>query len=42
MMGLMDFNFFRVAPGRVFRPDNVDATHMFMFHQNDVRYLSQF
>jgi phenylalanyl-tRNA synthetase alpha chain len=22
-----------VAPGRVFRPDNVDATHMFMFHQ---------
>ena len=22
-----------VAPGRVFRPDTVDATHMFMFHQ---------
>ncbi len=22
-----------VAPGRVFRPDSVDATHMFMFHQ---------
>ena len=22
-----------VAPGRVFRPDAVDATHMFMFHQ---------
>lgn len=21
------------APGRVFRPDSVDATHMFMFHQ---------
>ncbi len=22
-----------VAPGRVYRPDTVDATHMFMFHQ---------
>ena len=22
-----------VAPGRVFRPDSVDATHMYMFHQ---------
>ena len=22
-----------VAPGRVFRPDTVDATHMYMFHQ---------
>ena len=24
---------FVVAPGRVYRPDTVDATHMFMFHQ---------
>jgi phenylalanyl-tRNA synthetase alpha chain len=22
-----------VAPGRVYRPDTVDATHMYMFHQ---------
>ncbi len=22
-----------IAPGRVYRPDTVDATHMFMFHQ---------
>jgi len=28
-----------VAPGRVYRPDTVDATHSFMFHQIEGLYL---
>ena len=30
-----------VAPGRVFRPDTVDATHMFMFHQIEALVVDQ-
>jgi phenylalanyl-tRNA synthetase alpha chain len=30
-----------VAPGRVYRPDTVDATHMFMFHQLEADGRSQ-
>jgi phenylalanyl-tRNA synthetase alpha chain len=30
-----------VAPGRVYRPDTVDATHSFMFHQIEGLYLDR-
>jgi len=30
-----------VAPGRVFRPDDVDATHMFMFHQMEALVVDE-
>lgn len=30
-----------VAPGRVYRPDTVDATHSFMFHQIEGLYVDQ-
>jgi phenylalanyl-tRNA synthetase alpha chain len=30
-----------VAPGRVYRPDTVDATHMFMFHQLEALVVDQ-
>jgi phenylalanyl-tRNA synthetase alpha chain len=30
-----------VAPGRVYRPDTVDATHSFMFHQIEGLYVAQ-
>jgi phenylalanyl-tRNA synthetase alpha chain len=30
-----------VAPGRVYRPDTVDATHSFMFHQLEGLYVDQ-
>jgi phenylalanyl-tRNA synthetase alpha chain len=30
-----------VAPGRVYRPDTVDATHMFMFHQLEARVVDE-
>ena len=30
-----------VCPGRVFRPDTVDATHMFMFHQIEALVVDQ-
>jgi len=30
-----------VAPGRVFRPDSVDATHMYMFHQIEALVVSE-
>ncbi len=30
-----------VAPGRVYRPDTVDATHMFMFHQIEALVVDQ-
>lgn len=30
-----------IAPGRVYRPDTVDATHSFMFHQIEGLYLDR-
>ncbi len=30
-----------VAPGRVYRPDTVDATHSFMFHQLEGLYIDE-
>jgi len=30
-----------VAPGRVYRPDTVDATHLFMFHQIEGLYIDR-
>ena len=30
-----------VAPGRVYRPDTVDATHMFMFHQMEALVVDE-
>jgi len=30
-----------VAPGRVYRPDSVDATHSFMFHQIEGLYVDR-
>jgi phenylalanyl-tRNA synthetase alpha chain len=30
-----------VAPGRVYRPDTVDATHSFMFHQLEGLYVDE-
>ncbi|MEQ8850746.1 MAG: phenylalanine--tRNA ligase subunit alpha [Phycisphaerales bacterium] len=30
-----------VAPGRVYRPDTVDATHMYMFHQIEGLYVDE-
>jgi phenylalanyl-tRNA synthetase alpha chain len=30
-----------VAPGRVYRPDTVDATHMYMFHQLEALVVDQ-
>ncbi|MCY2926630.1 MAG: phenylalanine--tRNA ligase subunit alpha [Planctomycetota bacterium] len=30
-----------IAPGRVFRPDTVDATHSFMFHQVEGLYVDE-
>ncbi len=30
-----------VAPGRVYRPDTVDATHMFMFHQLEALVIDE-
>jgi phenylalanyl-tRNA synthetase alpha chain len=30
-----------IAPGRVYRPDAVDATHSFMFHQIEGLYIDQ-
>ena len=30
-----------VAPGRVYRPDTVDATHMYMFHQIEGLYVDR-
>lgn len=30
-----------VSPGRVYRPDTVDATHSFMFHQLEALYIDQ-
>jgi len=30
-----------VAPGRVYRPDSVDATHMYMFHQIEALVVDQ-
>jgi len=30
-----------IAPGRVYRPDTVDATHSFMFHQVEGLYVDQ-
>src|SRR6185369_14853048 len=30
-----------VAPGRVYRPDEVDATHSFMFHQIEGLYIDR-
>jgi phenylalanyl-tRNA synthetase alpha chain len=30
-----------VAPGRVYRPDTVDATHSFMFHQLEGLYVDR-
>lgn len=30
-----------VAPGRVYRPDTVDATHSFMFHQIEGLYVAE-
>jgi len=30
-----------VAPGRVYRPDTVDATHFFMFHQLEGLYVDE-
>ncbi len=30
-----------VAPGRVYRPDTVDATHSFMFHQIEGLYIDE-
>lgn len=30
-----------IAPGRVYRPDTVDATHYFMFHQVEGLYVDQ-
>src|SRR5690606_2688177 len=30
-----------VAPGRVYRPDTVDATHSFMFHQIEGLYVDR-
>jgi len=30
-----------VSPGRVYRPDTVDATHSFMFHQIEGLYLDR-
>jgi phenylalanyl-tRNA synthetase alpha chain len=30
-----------IAPGRVYRPDTVDATHSFMFHQIEGLYIDR-
>ena len=30
-----------IAPGRVYRPDTVDATHSFMFHQLEGLYVDE-
>jgi phenylalanyl-tRNA synthetase alpha chain len=30
-----------IAPGRVYRPDTVDATHSFMFHQVEGLYVDE-
>jgi phenylalanyl-tRNA synthetase alpha chain len=30
-----------IAPGRVYRPDTVDATHSFMFHQIEGLYVDR-
>jgi len=30
-----------ISPGRVYRPDTVDATHYFMFHQVEGLYVDQ-
>ncbi|MBL0869201.1 MAG: phenylalanine--tRNA ligase subunit alpha [Phycisphaerales bacterium] len=40
-VGGLDSSIKIIAPGRVYRPDTVDATHSFMFHQIEGLYIDR-